>query len=190
MSDAASTFSGGLAGAAGMFGAVATLNAEHSQIDAMRANARYYETQAEYSRKATERELEIFEHEVDDVLGRQVSGYGKSGVDLSGSPMLLIGQTKERAAEELEAIKERGRQNVELTLMRARTAQAQADDLMDASFDHFGLNLFTSALGAGNAAARGKSSASVANRSWEDTGAGTAASGGEYTWNPKWRGVK
>lgn len=104
-----------------------------AQAEAEAANADYYRTQADYSRVSTDRELDIYKNEVDDLLGRQQNAYSKAGVSLSGSPLLLMGQTRERADQEIAAIKEKGRQNVELTLMRAYASDRTSQEISDAA---------------------------------------------------------
>lgn len=117
----------------GGISAISGLSSDNAQADAEAANAAYYKQQAKYSQAATDRELDIFNNEVDDLLGRQLSGYGKAGVSMSGSPLLLQLQTEERSNDELEAIKEKGRQNVELALMRATSAENQAEEIRSAA---------------------------------------------------------
>lgn len=123
----------GVMAVGGGISAISGYSSDMSQADAERANAAYFMRQAEYSQAATERELDIFSNEVDDLMGRQLSGYGKAGVSLSGSPLLLMDQTRERAEDEVLAIKEKGRQNVELALMRATQASNTADEIRSAA---------------------------------------------------------
>lgn len=114
-------------------GATGGMMADKAQADAEEKNAEYYRKQAGYSSSATDREVDIFKHEVDDLLGRQMTAFGKAGIDMSGSPLLLIGQTQDRAKSEIEAIREKGRQNVELTLLRAQSAEDTAHGIRKAA---------------------------------------------------------
>lgn len=116
-------------GAGTAFSAYSSYQSAQAQADAEQANAAYYQKQAEYSKISTDRELDIYNNEVDDLLGRQQNAFSKAGVSLSGSPLLLLGQTRERADKEIAAIKEKGRQNVELTLMRAYSSDATAGEI-------------------------------------------------------------
>lgn len=134
----------GVMAVGGGLSAISGYQSDMAQADAEIQNAEYFKKQAFYSQAATERELDIFQNEVDDLMGRQISGYGKAGVSMSGSPLLLMGQTKDRADAELAAIKEKGRQNVELTLMRAQQAEATAESMQkNAPWKAFGSLLGT-----------------------------------------------
>ncbi len=179
MSDGSTIGSAGK-GITGFFGAFEQMDAEYKQVFAMEENARFYEKQGTYAKDASEREQMIFKNEVDDLLGRQTSAYGKAGVDLSGSPMMLIGQTKERAGRELKAIQEKGRQNVELAMMRARSTQKSADELRDGIFGRFGMNLFSNVINTGTGSSDNKKAApkDVESPAFKNTGSGTAVKGG------------
>lgn len=134
----------GVMAAGGIVSAASGYQSDMAQAGAERENADYFRKQAAYSQAATDRELDIFQNEVDDLMGRQLSGYGKAGVSMSGSPLLLMGQTQDRADAELAAIKEKGRQNVELTLMRAQQADNNADSMQkNAPWKAFGSLLGT-----------------------------------------------
>lgn len=170
----------------GGISAYAAYQSDMEQADAARQNAAYYEKQAEYSQEATDREMDIFSGEVEDLLSRQVSAYGRSGVDLSGSPLLLIGQTKEKAREQLAAIEEKGRQTRELAFMRANTSWQEADDLeRGAPLRFFGGLLSTGGSLATRAAPK-TGNQSFSSAEWEDTGSGTAVRTKNSTTIPTW----
>lgn len=168
MSDASTVGAAG-AGVFGFLGAAKQYEADGKKADAYAANSRFYKTQAEYAQSASDREQDIFKHNTEILLGRQTSAYGKAGVDLSGSPMMLMGQSKSQADDQLSAIREKGRQVVEIDMLRAKDAQKAADDISDAAFDNFGMNLFGSVLGIGTKSYSGGSSKSTTM----DTGSGT-----------------
>lgn len=144
-----------------------------AQADASRKNAEFYQKQAQYNEMATQRETSIFEHSTEDLLARQSSAYSRAGIDLSGSPLLLLTQTQARASEQLSAIKEKGRQATEIALLRAQDAQNQADDIEDGAFWKAAGGILGT-TGRVMATAQPKGGATKTGASdWSSTGSGT-----------------
>lgn len=149
-----------------------------AQAEASRKNAAFYRTQAGYAQLATDRQTEIFEHETTDLLARQASAYGRAGVDLSGSPMLLITQTKEQASEQLAAIREKGRQDKEVALFRALDADNQAQEIADGAFWKAAGSIFSTGGKVLSSVPSGSKGATGGASEWSDAGGGASTRGG------------
>lgn len=75
--------------------------------------------QANESLEAAEREAELTERRADEIESAQISSFGRSGVQMSGSPMAVVAKTYVDAQNESEAIRHAGR-------YRAFTSQYEA----------------------------------------------------------------
>lgn len=120
---------GGIAtGFMGIAGGVLDMAADSKEakakIRAYNTNADWLEEQAEHARQATRRELTIHGREVNEFYGNQVSSVGKGGLDLTGSPLLLLANTRMREFEEAQAISEQG-------YMQVREASLKAQEQRD-----------------------------------------------------------
>lgn len=133
----------------GIMQAFGQSKADEGETEALKINKDYYEEQARQSLLSSQREIEIFTHDTDDLLGRQISSFGRAGVTLEGSPILTILQTRDRRDKQITAIKQFGEQNQMVALMRAKQTQANSDALNEAGIWRFMGTL----LGAGGSAA-------------------------------------
>ena len=110
------------------------LKANEAEADAQRQNAAFFREQQKLSQAATRREVDIFERESDAFFGSQVSAYAKAGVDLSGSILQSLTQSKQSIKSERSAIIEQGKLKANLAGMRADQALAEAKRAEDSSF--------------------------------------------------------
>lgn len=93
---------------------------------AARQNAEFYRLQKLQIEKATARKKQIFKKESEMFLGDQLSSYVRAGVDISGSALLNLAQTKREQGQELFAIEQEGQLNSQLAGIRASQSDAQA----------------------------------------------------------------
>lgn len=125
MSGGGGGFASGFMGiAGGVLQMAADSKEAKAKIRAYQTNADWLEEQAEHARQATRRELTIHGREVNEVFGAQVSSFGKGGLDLTGSPLLVLANTRMREFEEARAISEQG-------YMQVREASLKAQEQRD-----------------------------------------------------------
>jgi hypothetical protein len=93
-------------------------------------NAGFYREQAEFSRKAGDRQKDIFDRESEVLYGEQLSAFAKAGVDTS-SNSLFMAKTMLFRDQESNAIKEEADFRTRLAMLRADQAQRTADSLSD-----------------------------------------------------------
>ena len=130
--------------------------ANEAQAEAEARNAAFFEEQAKFFEDATDRELAIFETESDMIIGGQLATFARAGIDISGSALGVIAQTKEQQSREKSAIKAEGEMNVKLARLKAQDASAVADTLSSSSYND--KQAISTALGAaGTALSIGKS---------------------------------
>lgn len=103
--------------------------ANKAQAKAERANAKYYGEQAKLAKQAALRTKAIFDRESDAFVGTQVNMFAKAGVDLSGSALLIISQTKANQQAESNAILIDGNATERLARMRMQSSYATAKTL-------------------------------------------------------------
>jgi hypothetical protein len=105
------------------------ITANNDQAAAEEENAAYYAEQAEFARQATVRELSLYNIESEDFLGRQKTQIAKGGVNLTGSALLVLGETMMRQMEERKAIISDGKAKEREALLRAGASSEQAGRL-------------------------------------------------------------
>jgi hypothetical protein len=103
--------------------------ASQAEEDAHRQNARFLKEQQKLAARAAQREAEIFRGDADAFIGSQAAQFSKAGVDMSGSALMAITQSRGAAAREHASILEQGKRNVQLAGMRAMQSQQAANDL-------------------------------------------------------------
>jgi cell division protein FtsL len=113
----------------GIFNVIAEQDAAHAEEDALQANANWYMEQAEFAHRSTVRELKIQNDESKEFYGEQVSGIARGGLDMSGSPLLLLAQTKLRAYEEKQAIIDYGNIQYREASLKGEIANRQRDQI-------------------------------------------------------------
>lgn len=148
------------------------ISANSAQTSAEQANADFYQYQSDYARKSMIRDLAIYKDQAAGVEGNEITGAAVGGVNLSGSPMLVLATSASRQVQEEAAIRAGGNRNIQEAYLRAGASQDQANRL--GGFEANALPAFGSALGAVN------SISSVYSRSYASSGGG-GSSGGGYT---------
>ena len=108
---------------------IGNIKANHAQAAAERANALWYEEQAEFARPSTLREVDLYKNEAADVVSSQVSAVAKSGLTMSGSALAILADTKVKELSEVDAIKKDGAMKSREALLKAGASNAQADRL-------------------------------------------------------------
>jgi len=124
----------GFGAAAGIFGAVEQAKNENEAINIEQeatqqeqlANALFFEQQAKFERLAEKRELALFEDESEEFISEQVSATAASGVDMSGSALLRIGESRVRQAEERDIIRLESEQRIRDFSFQSRQARENA----------------------------------------------------------------
>lgn len=128
--------------AAGIGGAVnigGKIKANLDQAAVERLNQKFFNEQAEHSEKQQARQLDIFDRESGQLLGAQTTAFAAAGVDMRGSPMLQIEETKGLISKQRVAIEEEGAIRTKLALLKARTSGKTA-----ATLSSFGTNFLGS----------------------------------------------
>lgn len=126
-------------------------NQKQSQLEAQ--NASYYGAQADEITDATNREVNIYKRQNAVMFGDQVSAFAKGGVDLSGSALNVLADTKLKGIQEEGAIQEEGTLREGLARARQKESQDKADTL--GSFGYSALQSSGALLNtAGNIASR------------------------------------
>ena len=120
--------------------------ANKAQADAERQNASFYKEQADFAEAALGRELAIYEEQTQEFRAGQIAGYGTSGVDLSGSPLLVLATTTARAEGEKDAMRANTAMQFREAMLKAGASLEQANRL--GSFANNALPAFGTALGA------------------------------------------
>lgn len=105
-------------------------SANMAQAEAAKRNAAFYREQADFAKKAGERQQMIFERDTQIQYGEQLSAYAKAGVDTQSSSLFLAKQLLFRQQESF-AIKKEADMNVRLAMLRADESMRNADQLSD-----------------------------------------------------------
>lgn len=112
-----------------IFGTIGAHDAWSAEEDAARANGSWLSEQAAFAHDANLRDLRIQEQEQSQDYGRVSAQYAKSGIDLSGSPLLFLAFTKMQQAEATTALKAQGDMTVREASLKAQSAYGQADNI-------------------------------------------------------------
>lgn len=110
------------------------IKANEAEAEANETNAEFFREQQKISASATRREVDIFDRESEAFFGDQVSAYAKAGVDLSGSILASLTQTKQAIRGERSAILEQGKLRTKLAGMKASESEKSADRARDSNF--------------------------------------------------------
>ena len=117
--------------------------ANSAQAKSERKNASYYLEQADYFDKVGDRQEEIFDYQSKVLVGDQVAGFAKSGVQSAD----FMAREALFRSKEVDAIRLETNKNVKLATMKADEAYANARSLEDPGKEF--LQFAGSALGAG-----------------------------------------
>jgi len=105
------------------------VKANREQAKAEMENANFLREQAEFARQAMVRELEIFGAETEEFIGRQTTQAAASGIDVGGSALLLMADTRMKQMREESAIKEDSRMRMREAALKAGASEEQAKRL-------------------------------------------------------------
>lgn len=105
--------------------------ADKAEAEAELENALWLDEQAAFAQEAAEREATIFGRESEMLIGEQVGGFAKAGVEMSGSALDVIGESKALANMELEAIIKAGEFKVREATLKAGASRKRAEQLSD-----------------------------------------------------------
>jgi len=100
---------------------------------ALSAQAALQEQQAQESIRQTKRSIDIFKRKGEVVLGDTASSFAKAGVDLSGSALLLLANSKRELGVEREEIERRGVAEANLLRAGAQGIRRQKEDISQAN---------------------------------------------------------
>jgi hypothetical protein len=106
----------------------------NDQADAERKNQKFFEEQAKFIQESGERVEGIYRRDVDQFVGNQISAFGRAGVDMSGSALLVIEDTRQREADEIAAIRKETASNVRLARMRGEGAAVNARNIQTSGY--------------------------------------------------------
>jgi len=120
---------GSIAAAGLATSAYGNIKANQAQAEAERANASFLEEQARFAQAATQRELSIYRDQSEEFRGAQVSAFARGGVDLTGSPMLVLANAKARQVGEERAIIDDGKAKAREAFLKAGASMEQAERL-------------------------------------------------------------
>lgn len=103
-----------------------SIRANQAESDAELRNAEFFREQERFTIESSKREEELFVDESDDLVGAQTSSFAKAGVELQGSPMLKLAETRGKIDDEIQAIRKERDFRVKLLRSRAQGAEAAA----------------------------------------------------------------
>lgn len=107
------------------------VKANADQAEAERANAAFYQEQAEFARQATNREVSLYTEQASQFTGNLIGQIAKGGVTQSGSALQLLADTRLKQINETDAIVEDGRMKTREALLKAGASIGNADRLSD-----------------------------------------------------------
>ena len=97
---------------------------------AAKANAAWYDEQAEFAAESMRRSLRLTEARYAQAFGAQSSAYAASGVDVgSGSALNVLAGTLTDMYAELDAVRKQGELNIKLARLRGRLEATEARNL-------------------------------------------------------------
>lgn len=121
---------------AGMFlSAYGQYQANRDEADAEQQNAEFFFEQAKHAEESARREESIYRQESEENFGNQVSSFAKAGVDISGSPLMMLAGARANNAEEVNAIRAEGAIRTRLAYMRGASAENKANTLRSTKYN-------------------------------------------------------
>ncbi len=115
-----------IGGAAKMYG---NMKANSAQAEAERANALFYEEQAQFARESTFRSLEIYQDDAEDFRAKQLGAIARGGVAFSGSALEIMADTELKRIRESDAIVRDGKFKEREAFLKAGASIEQAERL-------------------------------------------------------------
>ena len=118
---------GGVSIATTVFNLAGNNASAQASRDAARAQAILNEAKADERLRQVKRESNIFKRQADVALGDITSSYAKAGVELSGSPLLVLANSARELESERAELVRKGNAEVRLLRLGAANARAAAD---------------------------------------------------------------
>lgn len=109
--------------------------ANKAQADAEAKNAEFFRMEGKHAEAAARREESIYRQESEEAIGMQTTTFAKAGVDISGSPLMVLAQARSTQMDEISAIKNEGALRARLAYARGEQAQSEADVLRSAKYN-------------------------------------------------------
>jgi len=126
-----------------MLSGIAQWESAAAQADMMNQEAFLQEGQAHEVGIAAEREIRLTQKREEAIKADAIGAYAKSGMELTGSPLLMLEQIASDSFEEQRAIRHAAQFRQSQLLQAARAKHAYADDTMEAGI----LNAYGTILG-------------------------------------------
>lgn len=123
------------------------VKANLDQARAEAENAIWMKQQADYIKRATDRELSIFDRESQESIAATENTFAKSGVSMAGTALEVMAQEQTKRQQELDAIVDQGNTNIQEALLKSSASQKTSDTL--GSFSYNMLQTASSGLKAG-----------------------------------------
>ncbi len=118
--------SGGVKLAGGLFGAVGAKQSADASASGMQSQADALKEQSRQVLRDSRRQADIFERESEVALGDQVSSFAKAGVDMSGSPLMVLAASERDVKNNVSDILVQGERRRASLLAAGRAAGKQA----------------------------------------------------------------
>lgn len=97
-----------LSAASSVVGAAGAVSSSQAQANAAEANAEIAAENARLERRRAAREERLFRRRLSSLKGEQRAGFAKAGIQLEGSPLLIVEETAREGEREARAIREGG----------------------------------------------------------------------------------
>lgn len=105
------------------------IKANQAQAEAERANAAFYQEQAQFARESTARALEIYQDDAEDFRGKQVGAIAAGGLQMTGSALAILADTELKKVRESDAIIRDGKFKEREAFLKAGASIEQAERL-------------------------------------------------------------
>jgi hypothetical protein len=99
---------GGANPARAVFSAYAAGEKGKADRSAMRMQEHEYQLSAEERERKLKKDVDVFKRQAEVAFGDSVSGFAKAGVDISGSPLLVLGNNKTEYWNQVNEIERTG----------------------------------------------------------------------------------
>lgn len=135
--------------------AYGAIKSNQDKADAEKKNADYYAEQARYAQEIGERELALFGRKEAQLRGSLIGAYAKAGVEMTGSPLLMLESQSIQAQQQKQAIASETARRVRLAQLRGESSANLAEQY--GSFTNQFLSTAPTILQAAGSAYKGES---------------------------------
>ena len=102
--------------------AYGAIKSNQDKADAEKRNADYYAEQADYAQQIGERELALFGQKEESLRSSLIGAYAKSGVEMTGSPLLMLEAQAIRGEQQKRAMTLETERRVRLARLRGESS--------------------------------------------------------------------